>query len=77
MTKEQFKNSISNLINYYLEHMVNNNITLRDAIAAQDGVVISMVDKQMDALNSNFNDVLDAIVEEVFEGAGEVEANED
>ena len=30
MTKEQFKNSISNLINYYLDHMVNNNITLRE-----------------------------------------------
>lgn len=80
MTKEQFKNSISNLINYYLDHMVNNNITLRDAIAAQDGAVVSMVDKQMDALNNNFNDVFDAIVEEVFpekDNDDVVEANED
>lgn len=80
MNKEQFKISISNLINYYLEYMVNYNITLREAIAAQNGVIISIVDKQMDALNSNFYDVLDAIVAEVFpdeDNDDVVEANED
>jgi hypothetical protein len=80
MNKEQFKISISNLINYYLEYMVNYNITLREAVAAQNGVIISMVDKQMDALNSNFYDVLDAIVAEVFpdeDNDDVVEANED
>ena len=35
MNKEQFKISISNLINYYLNAMVSHNVGMKDAIAAK------------------------------------------
>lgn len=73
MNKEQFKISISNLINYYLNAMMSHNIGMRDAIAADDGALVSIINKQMDGLNADFMEVLDEVLDKVFVGV----ANED
>lgn len=68
MNKEQFKISISNLINYYLNAMVSHNMGMRDAVAANDDTLVSIINKQMDGLNADFMEVLDEVVDKVFVG---------
>ena len=68
MNKEQFKISISNLINYYLNTMVSHNMGMRDAVAANDDALVSIINKQMDGLNADFMEVLDDVLDKVFVG---------
>ena len=68
MNKEQFKISILNLINYYLNTMVSHNMGMRDAVAANDDALVSIINKQMDGLNADFMEVLDDVLDKVFVG---------
>lgn len=70
MNKEQFKISISNLINYYLNAMVSHNMGMRDAVAANDDALVSIINKQMDGFNADFMEVLDEVIDKVFVGVG-------
>ena len=68
MNKEQFKISISNLINYYLNTMMSHNVGMKDAIAANDDALVAIINKQMDGLNADFMEVLDDVLDKVFVG---------
>lgn len=68
MNKEQFKISISNLINYYLNTMVSHNMGMKDAVAANDDALVSIINKQMDGFNEDFMEVLDDVLDKVFVG---------
>ena len=66
MNKEQFKNSIVNLINYYTQNAVQYNLNARDAQEQGMENMIDMIQNQMSALNYGFEQGLDKLLNEVF-----------
>lgn len=66
MNKEQFKNSISNLINYYTNAAINYSMDLAQAEASQDVVVMQMVQGQIATLTKGFEYHLDGLLNQVF-----------
>ena len=74
MNKEQFKFSISNLINEYSSKLVMLNV---DAVG-KDATVLHMYEKQVEGLNRGFEEALIYMIDQVFpnEAEKEVEADE-
>ena len=68
MNKEQFKNSIVDLINYYTGNMIQYNMVAKEAQDTKNDGVLKMVEPQMMALNHGFEQGLDALLNEVFDG---------
>lgn len=66
MNKEQFKNSISNLINYYTNAAINYSMDLAQAEASQDVIVMQMVQGQISTLTKGFEYNLDMLLDKVF-----------
>lgn len=82
MTKEQFKKSIANLINYYTQSVVQCNLNAKDAQDNGAHEMFGMIESQMSALNFGFEKSLDELLNEVFpeeedENAEEVIDTED
>lgn len=63
MNKEQFKFSISNLINYYVNNIVQLNL---DLAGQQDENVQSMIANQANMLGTTFNNRLDDLINMAF-----------
>ena len=66
MNKEQFKNSISNLINYYTNAAINYSMDLAQAEANQDVIVMQMIQGQIATLTKGFEYNLDGLLDQVF-----------
>jgi competence protein ComGC len=66
MTKEQFKNSIVNLINYYTQNAVQYNLNAKDVQDQGMEGMMSMIQSQMSALNYGFEQGLEELLNEVF-----------
>lgn len=63
MNKEQFKFSISNLINYYVNNIVQLNL---DLAGQQDENVQSMIANQANMLGTTFSNRLDDLINMAF-----------
>lgn len=63
MNKEQFKFSISNLINYYVNNIVQLNL---DLAGQEDENVQSMIANQANMLGTTFNNRLDDLINMAF-----------
>ena len=66
MNKEQFKKSISNLINYYTNAAINYSMDLAQAEASQDVIVMQMIQGQIGTLTKGFEYNLDGLLDKVF-----------
>lgn len=66
MNKEQFKNSIANLINYYTNSAVNYSVSLVDAEKDKEAYVPEVIQGQMQSLGYNFEATLNKIIDEAF-----------
>ena len=80
MNKEQFKKSISTLINHYIGGALQYNENARIAQADQDEIMLKMIDTQVTALNYAFDSAINELVEQAFpqdstEWQGESEVN--
>jgi hypothetical protein len=66
MNKEQFKKSILDLLNYYIEQVVGFNITAKDAQENNNEAILSMIQTQAQAAGYAFEQSLDGIIATVF-----------
>lgn len=66
MNKEQFKKSISNLINYYTNTAINYSMDLAQAEMSQDVAIMQMIQGQMATLTKGFEYNLDRLLDKVF-----------
>lgn len=82
MNKEQFKKSISNLVNYYVNNMVQLNASIAGKSAEDVKDVMLIAENQAQALSQTFNYSLDKLINEFCEeevkedDKGEDEADE-
>ncbi len=81
MNKEQFKNSISEMINYFVGNIVDFNLKADAAIREGNETVVSMLQGQAQGLTAGFEQGLDNLLNEVFpeveeEDEVETEVNE-
>lgn len=77
MTKEQFKKSISNLINYYTNSAITYSMNLASAQKNQEEEVCGLIQGQMQALGFGFEKSLDELLDEVFPEEEDSEMVED
>ena len=73
MNKEQFKKSISEMINYYLGQIVQANMAAREAQEAENESLFNMIQAQAQTAGYAFEQGLDALLNEAFP---EVEAED-
>lgn len=75
MNKEQFRNSLVDLINYYTGSMINYQLIAKEAQDKGETGILAMVEPQIMALNHGFDQGLNKIVDPLFpEGeSGEVD----
>ena len=66
MNKEQFKKSISEMINYYLGQIVQANMAARDAQEAENESLFNMIQAQAQTAGYAFEQGLDALLNEAF-----------
>ena len=66
MNKEQFKNSLVDLINYYVGSMINYQLVAKDAQDKGETGILAMVEPQIMALNHGFEQGLNKIVDPLF-----------
>ena len=80
MNKEQFKKSISTLINHYVGGVLQYNENARTAQMEQNDIMLKMIDTQVTALNYAFDGAINELVDQAFpqesvEWQGESEVN--
>ncbi len=66
MNKEQFKKSISEMINYFVGAMVDFNLKADAAMRDENVTVVNMMQGQAQGLAMSFEQELDKLVNEVF-----------
>lgn len=66
MNKEQFKNSLIDLINYYTGSMINYQLVAKEAQDREETGILAMVEPQIMALNHGFEQGLNKIVDPLF-----------
>lgn len=77
MNKEQFKKSISNLVNYYIGNAMQLNDSANIAKTNDDDMMLKMIETQVGALNYSFEVALDDITNKLFpQGESEVNVSE-
>lgn len=76
MNKEQFKKSISNLVNYYINNMVQLNASVAGKSAEDMKDIVLIAENQAKVLSQTFNYSLDKLVNEFCEEESEDEADE-
>ena len=64
MNKEQFKNSLVNLFNYYITNMINYNLEAKEA--GDDEGITAMIQMQANALTVSFEQSLDRLIDDAF-----------
>lgn len=75
MNKEQFKKSISNLVNYYINNMVQLNASITGKSSEDMKDIILIAENQAKVLSQTFNYSLDKLIDEFCEENGD-EADE-
>lgn len=70
MNKEQFKNSLVDLINYYVGSMINYQLVAKEAQDKGETGILAMVEPQIMGLNHGFEHGLDKLVDPLFVGEG-------
>jgi hypothetical protein len=68
MNKEQFKNSLVDLINYYVGNMINYQLVAKEAQDNGNVSILAVVEPQIMGLNHGFEHGLDKLVDPLFEG---------
>lgn len=77
MNKEQFKNSLVDLINYYVGSMINYQLVAKDAQDKGETGILAMVEPQIMALNHGFEQGLNKIVDPLFPEGEDGEVDEE
>lgn len=80
MNKEQFKKSISEMINFYIGQVVGFNLAAKEAQDEQNEALFEMIQGQAQAAGYTFEQGLDKLIGQVFpeeETEEEVETTED
>lgn len=80
MNKEQFKKSISEIINFYIGQVVGFNLAAKEAQDEQNEALFEMIQGQAQAAGYTFEQSLDKLIGQVFpeeETEEEVETTED
>ena len=73
MNKEQFKKSISEIMNYYVGQIVQANMAAKEAQEAENESLFNMIQAQAQTAGYAFEQGLDALLNEAFP---EVEAED-
>lgn len=66
MNKEQFKKSISEMINYFVSSMVDFNLRADAAMRDENAAVVNMMQGQAQGLAVSFEQELDKLINEAF-----------
>ena len=66
MNKEQFKKSISEMINFYIGQVVQFNLSAKEAQDAENESLFSMIQTQAQAAGYAFEQGLDELIAKVF-----------
>lgn len=66
MNKEQFKKSISEMINFYIGQVVNFNLSAKEAQDEQNKALFEMIQGQAQAAGYTFEQGLDKLIGQVF-----------
>jgi hypothetical protein len=66
MNKEQFKKSISEIINYYLGQIVQANMAAKEAQEIENESLFNMIQAQAQTASYAFEQGLDALLNEAF-----------
>ena len=66
MNKEQFKKSISEMINYFVSSMVDFNLKADAAMRDENVTVVNMMQGQAQGLAMSFEQELDKLINEAF-----------
>ena len=66
MNKEQFKKSITEMINYFVSSMVDFNLRVDAAMRDENTAVVNMMQGQAQGLAMTFEKELDNLISEVF-----------
>lgn len=79
MNKEQFKKSLSEMINFYIGQVVGFNLAAKDAQEEKNEALFEMVQGQAQAAGYTFEQGLDKLIGQAFpeEVEAEVETTED
>lgn len=77
MNKEQFKKSISNLVNYYVSNMVQLNVSVAGKPAEDVKDVMLIAENQAQALSQTFNYSLDKLINEFCEEENDEESEDE
>ena len=76
MNKEQFKKSISEMINFYIGQVVGFNLAAKDAQEEKNEALFEMIQGQAQAAGYTFEQGLDKLIGQVFPEETETEAEE-
>jgi hypothetical protein len=68
MNKEQFKNSLVELINYYVGNMINYQLVAKEAQDNDNVSILAVVEPQIMGLNHGFEHGLDKLIDPLFVG---------
>ena len=77
MNKEQFKKSISNLVNYYVSNMVQLNVSVAGKPTEDVKDVMLIAENQAQALSQTFNYSLDKLINEFCEEENDEESEDE
>jgi hypothetical protein len=66
MNKEQFKKSISEMINFYIGQVVSFNLSAKDAQENQNEALLEMIQGQAQAAGYTFEQGMDKLIDQVF-----------
>ena len=66
MNKEQFKKSISEMINFYIGQVVNFNLSAKEAQDEQNEALFEMIQGQAQAAGYTFEQGLDKLIGQAF-----------
>jgi hypothetical protein len=66
MNREEFKNVLVNMIDYYTVNMINHSKALEDAEKQGCGIIYEMANKQAAELTDNFNFALESLLDKVY-----------
>lgn len=76
MNKEQFKKSISEMINFYIGQVVGFNLAAKDAQEEKNEALFEMIQGQAQAAGYTFEQGLDKLINQAFPEETETEDSE-
>ena len=76
MNKEQFKKSISEMINFYIGQVVNFNLSAKEAQDEQNDALFEMIQGQAQAAGYTFEQGLDKLINQALPEETETETED-